>query len=191
MTDYRKLSSGIGRAAWAYFFLYFDVTINTVDLLPAFVGYALYLSAIRLIQEEARELTLLRPLAILLTLWHGADWIFGWFGGNLHGSSVFLDLIITITNLYFHFQLLTNLASIGAKYQPEGLRLDARLLKYRSMQTVMITGIAILSDLSDWLGNASGYLSGCMAVVYLIAGICLMKALFDLRKCLPIPENNE
>jgi len=24
-----------------------------------------------------------------------------------------------------------------------------------------------------------------MLIVYLIAGICLMKALFDLRKCLP------
>ena len=30
MTNYQRLYDGIGRAAWGYFFIYFDFNINTV-----------------------------------------------------------------------------------------------------------------------------------------------------------------
>ena len=33
MTAYQKLYTGIGRAAWGYFFIYFDFNINTVSIL--------------------------------------------------------------------------------------------------------------------------------------------------------------
>ena len=48
MTDYQKLYDGISRAAWGYFFVYFD--LNIVDILPDFVGYILFLYAINLLQ---------------------------------------------------------------------------------------------------------------------------------------------
>lgn len=185
MTDNKKLYDGVSRAAWGYFFLYFDININTVSILPSFIGFLLFLSAINHLQEEARELTLLRPLGILLALWHSAQWIASWFGAELDGDSQFLDLIVCLANLYFHFQLLTNLASLAARYQPEGAALDARLLKYRTLQTVMLTGIMLLTYLSAWLAELWGYISLGMMIVYLIAGILLMKALFKLRSYLP------
>ena len=188
MTDYRKLYDGISKAAWGYFFIYFNININTVSLLPSFIGYLLFISAINYLKDEERELSLLHTLGVILTLWHGAQWIVGWVGIDLDGAWQFIDIIISLANLYFHFQLLTNLASIAAKYQPEGYEQDAKLLRYRTLQTVMLTAITIISTLYSWLSETWAFVSIVMMLIYLVAGICLMKALFDLRKCLPTNE---
>ena len=185
MTDYQKLYSGISKAAWGYFFLYFNINFNNVSILPSFVGYLLFLSAINLLKEEERELSLLHTLGVIMALWTGVEWLASFVGLNLEGMWQFIDIIISLVNLYFHFQFLTNLASIAAKYQPEGYELDAKLLRYRTLQTVMLTAIEVIIRFQPWLSEAWTVISICMLIVYLIAGICLMKALFDLRKCLP------
>lgn len=185
MTDYQKLYSGISKAAWGYFFLYFNINFNNVSILPSFVGYLLFLSAINLLKEEERELSLLHTLGVIMALWTGVEWLASFVGLNLEGMWQFIDIIISLVNLYFHFQFLTNLASIAAKYQPEGYELDAKLLRYRTLQTVMLSAIEVIICFQPWLSEAWTVISICMLIVYLIAGICLMKALFDLRKCLP------
>ena len=53
MTDYQKLYSGISKAAWGYFFLYFNINFNNVSILPSFVGYLLFLSAINLLKGKS------------------------------------------------------------------------------------------------------------------------------------------
>ena len=185
MTDYQKLYSGISKAAWGYFFLYFNINFNNVSILPSFVGYLLFLSAIKLLKEEERELSLLHTLGVIMALWTGVEWLASFVGLNLEGMWQFIDIIISLVNLYFHFQFLTNLASIAAKYQTEGYELDAKLLRYRTLQTVMLSAIEVIICFQPWLSEAWTVISICMLIVYLIAGICLMKALFDLRKCLP------
>lgn len=184
MSRYEKLYHGLDRAAWGYFFLYFKINISTVSLLPTFVGYLLFLGAIKLLEGEERELSLLRPLAILMAIWHGLDWCLSLFGADLYGLQ-FVDLIRDAVNLYFHFQLMTNLASIAERHQPEGAGLDSKLLRYRTLQTIMITAIWILTYLDHWFEDYWGLISGGMGVVYVIAGVCLMKAIFDLRRSLP------
>lgn len=188
MTDCRKLYDGISKAAWGYFFIYFNININTVSLLPSFIGYLLFLSAINYLKDEERELSLLHTLGVILALWHGAEWIMSWVGLSVDGAWQFIDIIISLANLYFHFQLLTNLASIAARYQPEGYEQDAKLLRYRTLQTIMLTAITIITHLHPWLSEVWTFISAIMLIVYLIAGICLMKALFDLRRCLPNSE---
>jgi len=185
MTDYQKLYSGISKAAWGYFFLYFNINFNNVSVLPSFVGYLLFLSAIKLLKEEERELSLLHTLGVIMALWTGVEWLASFLGLNLEGMWQFIDIIISLVNLYFHFQFLTNLASIAEKYQSEGYELDAKLLRYRTLQTVMLSAIEVIICFQPWLSEAWTVISICMLIVYLIAGICLMKALFDLRKCLP------
>ena len=185
MTDYQKLYSGISKAAWGYFFLYFNINFNNVSILPSFVGYLLFLSAIKLLKEEERELSLLHTLGVIMALWTSVEWLASFVGLNLDGMWQFIDIIISLVNLYFHFQFLTNLASIAAKYQSEGYELDAKLLRYRTLQTVMLSAIEVIICFQPWLSEAWTVISICMLIVYLIAGICLMKALFDLRKCLP------
>ena len=188
MINYQKLYDGISKAAWGYFFIYFNININTVSLIPSFVGYLLFLSAIECLKEEERELSLLHTLGVILAAWHGIAWLASWIPFNLDGAWQFIDIIISLVNLYFHFQLLTNIASIATKYQPEGYEQDAKLLRYRTLQTVMLTAILIITRLQPWLSEVWTYISVVMLIVYLIAGICLMKALFDLRRCLPTGE---
>ena len=184
MTNYQKLYDGISKAAWGYFFIYFDFNINTVSVLPSFVGYILFLSAISYLQGEERDLSLLHTLGVILALWHGAKWLVSWGSFDLDGIWQFADIIISLVNLYFHFQFLTNLASIAAKYQSEGYELDSKLLRYRTIQTVILTAITITTHLHSWLLEVWAFIIIVMVIVYVVIGICLMKALFDLRKCL-------
>lgn len=188
MTNYQKRYEGISKAAWGYLFIYLDVNINSVSLLPAFVGYLFFLSAINYLKDEERELSLLRTLGIILVLWHGAEWGASWGGIELEGMWQFMDIIISLVNLYFHFQLLTNLASIASKHLTEGYEQDAELLRYRTLQTIMLTAITTITHLRPWLPEAWTYISVVILIVYLVAGICLMKTLFDIRRRLPVNE---
>lgn len=191
MTAYQKLYTGIGRAAWGYFFIYFDFNINTVSILPSFIGYLLFLSAINYLCDEERELTLLKTPVAILTVWHVASWFASFGSVDLSSMLRSIDIIIGIVNIYFHFQLLTNLSSIGTKYQPDGYELDKKLLRYRTLQTIMLTSVILLTYLKKWLDSFGTFVSVCMIIIYLIAGVLMMKALFDLRRCLPINTDTE
>ena len=190
MTDYQKLYTGIGRAAWGYFFIYFDINLNTVSILPSFIGYLLFLSAINHSCDEERELNLLRTLGIILTVWHIASWFASFGAIKLDGMLPAVDIIIGVVNIYFHFQLLTNLASIAAKYQSEDHEFDAKLLRYRTMQTVMLTAVIILGYLAKWQTELVTVISVGMIIVYLIVAVLLMKALFDLRRDISIDSDS-
>jgi len=191
MTDYQKLYTGIGRAAWGYFFIYFNINLNNVSILPSFIGYLLFLSAINCLCQEERELNLLRTLGVILTVWHIASWLASWGSIDLDGTLQVVDIIIGVVNIYFHFQLLTNLASIAAKHQSEDHEFDAKLLRYRTMQTVMLTAVIVLGYLAKWQTELVTVISVGMIIVYLIVAILLMKALFDLRRCLRMDNDSD
>jgi hypothetical protein len=182
--NHESLYQGITKAAWGYFFIYFNININGINILPSFVGYMLFLSAIGYLEQEERELSLLRTINVLLILWHIASWFISLFAVSLDGMIPFIDIIVCLINLYFHFQLLTNLASIAAKYQQENDELSDKLLRYRTVQTVLLTIVTVLDLLSDTLAEIWILISVGLVIVYLIIGVCLMKALFDLRRSL-------
>lgn len=181
---YENRYNGIGKAAWGYFFIYIDFKINSVSILPAFVGYLLFLSAIRYLRQEEPELELLRPLGVVLVLWHGLNWLGSFFGVGPGGTWQVADILVSMVNLYFHFQLLTNLATIARKYQPEGYTLDEELLRYRTVQTVVLTALIVIGQFSEWLGNFGTVASVLAVIVYLVMGFALMKVLFELRRCM-------
>lgn len=112
MTDREKLYNGVSAAAWSYLFLYFNVNLGRVNILPQFAGYWLLLNAIRDLKEKRRSLALLRPLGILLLVWHLANWVLTIGGRTLSGLFPPLELIIGVAALYFHFQLFTDCAAL-------------------------------------------------------------------------------
>ena len=181
MNDKDILVTGTGYAAWGYFFLYFDFNLGPISILPDFVGMLLFFNAIKTLKGLRRELSLLEPLAIMLLVWHLAKWLLAWVGVSLDGLWQPLELIITVSNLYFHFQLLTDFAALARQYLP-GTDLSDKLLKWRSIQTVILTGVYLM-------GYTSGIREGWMEIaafvviaVQLFAMLLLMMALFDLRK---------
>lgn len=189
ITNIEKMRSGIFRIAWGYIFIYFNININTVSLLPAFVGYGLFLSAIGFLQEEERELSLLKPLVGILLVCNAADWVLSWMGSEAIETWFLLDLLTGLINLYFQFQFLTNLASIAAKYQEPDRDCDTKLLTYRTWQTIMLTIVILIGILQLWLSEIWGYVSIGIGIVYILFGICLIKTLFELRNALRTDES--
>lgn len=177
-----RLYDAISRCAWGYVLIYFDINLGTVSVLPDFAGFLLFLQAIDLLREEERELELLRPLGIFLAVWNGFLWVATIFGWNPGTWTSWVGTVSVIANLYFHFQLLTNLSSIAGKYQPEGGDYDIRLLRYRTGQTVLFTVMRLLGELSLLFGDVWRYLSMGLGLVYLIFGLCVMSLLFQFRK---------
>ena len=51
-TDYQKLQRSLSKVVFGYVFLYININIGQVNLLPVFVGYLLFLSAIEGLKEE-------------------------------------------------------------------------------------------------------------------------------------------
>lgn len=188
MTEKEKLYRGTSHAAWGYLFYYLDINLGSVSILPRFVGYLLFLWAIRYLRDQRRDLTLLRPLGLLLALFYGADWLASWLGTTIDGQFLVLDLVIGAASLYFHFQFLTDCAALAAAYQAPGDTLDRRLLRWRTMQTVLITVTAIILSINSTgpLGKAWDRAAFILTIVCLIASLCLtlclMAALFALRR---------
>ena len=98
---------------------------------------------------------------------------------------------MSVMNIYFQFQFVTNLAAIAEKYQTEEDDLHGKMLKYRTWQTVILTVITIVTELLPQEPTLVGYLFTTMAVVYLILAFCLIKALFDLRRCVRKRSRNQ
>lgn len=183
MTDCGKLYNGITKAIWGFIFLYFDINCGAVSILPSFVGYILFLSAIRDLQEEERELALLRTIGILLTVWHFIVWVTPLFSIDIAKQSGFLTTIVGLINLYFQFQFLTNIASIAAKVQLEDDALHTRLLKLRTAQTVMLTAMIVLGLLFQGYTEVWVYISFALGAVYIIVSISIIRALALLGRC--------
>lgn len=189
LTDQKTIYQGLSHAAWGYFFLDFDLNLGTVSVIPRFVGFLLLLSAISKLSGHRRDLALLRPLCILLSAWNGVDWLLSWFGGNVDGKVLFLDLLIAAAGLYFHFQFLTDMAALAETYQDEREDLDRRLRNRRTVYVVTLTVVELFSHLAakldgDWLQ----YVVMISAVVALIAALSVMFGLFALRRCVKSEE---
>ncbi len=175
---YRALSNG----AWGYLFLNFDLNIGTVSVTPRFVGWLLFVAAIRDLSPERRDLALLRPLALLLAAWSGADWLLSWVHGSVGGHILFLDLLMAAAAIYFHFQFLTDLAALAQLRQPEGGSLDRRLRRRRTVYILLTTGVSVLMHLSgERYAGFQGYAALGLSAAALITALCIMAGVFELR----------
>jgi len=132
------LSTAVGRIAWGYVFLHFNLNINTFDLVPDWVCYALILSVLPVLGEVQRSILLLRTMTIGLCIWKTVTWINPLFQG-------FLELLASVISLYYHFQLLTDLAAIGEKM---GYPDTKKLLNLRTGRTLIATGVSLPLNIS-------------------------------------------
>ena len=180
--DWKDLYTGISYAAWGYFFLYIDFKVSTISIFPAFAGYLFFLSAINLLSARRREIALLREFAILLALWHGAGWLLSWWGGSFNGKIFPLDLIVKVVELYFHFQFFTDFAAL-ARECGGGETLGRRILRLRTVQVLLTTGGVLAVRLPIASAEYLEVLVFFWAIVAVVVALCLMSALFSLRKC--------
>ena len=167
-----KLANAFGKVAWAYVFLYMDVTLLVVNVLPKWVGFLLILSAFPVLSEHVPAMTLLRPLGLILALWHGLNWGLDIFGGSI--EVYILDVLEAILALYFFFQLLTNLAEILQQLE---LTEAKKILTLPTVQAVLITCTALVIPLisSQWITMTLGG-------IHLVVVLWVCALLFGIKK---------
>lgn len=184
MTDKERSYGGLSNAAWGYFFLTFNLSLWTINVLPTFVGWFLFRSAIEKLEEERRELKLLRPLCMALALWCLAGWTATLFlGTGLSGRLPVVDLLAAVVALYFHFQFLTDLAALAQAWQPEGEGLDCRLRRRRTAYVLILTVGCVAEVLVPVLGeDAWAVMSFGLGLVGILEAIFIMRDLFSLRR---------
>lgn len=184
MTDRETAYRGLSRAAWGYFFLFFNLNLGTLNVLPNFAGWLLLRSACTRLVPLRRDLALLRPLCMLLAAWNGVDWVLALFSGEPGGWLFPLSVLAGVVTLYFHFQFLTDMAVLAEAHQPEGDGLDRRLRRRRTVLVVAATAAsplaAVAEQLPEDVRTAAAFL---LVVVGCGAALLVMLALFALRRC--------
>ncbi|MGN1002756.1 MAG: hypothetical protein ACI4PC_08295 [Oscillospiraceae bacterium] len=178
MTKEEKLTGAVKRVAWGYLFLTLNFNLGRLNILPGWLGYALILAALPALAEEGRPFRLLRPLAIGLAAWDAAVWALALLGvtGEMLGSTgsigaslvSFANLLVGVVSLYFHFQLLTDLAAVA---ENRGCPQAKRLLTLRTVRT-LLAAAALLPlpwQSAEWLG-----LLLALAAVAVVAWLCVL-----------------
>jgi hypothetical protein len=169
-----KLADAVKQIAWGYLLLHININLGTLNILPNWLGYVLMLSVLPLLGEAAPSALLLRPLGILLALWEGLLWGLTIFGISF--DSTVLSIIAAALSLYFHFQLLTNLAELAQRYScPE----ERRILHLRTVRTLLITVFSLPIPWEKYQVFSIG-----MAVVFVVVAFWICIVLFSFRSSL-------
>lgn len=176
------LELAIGRIAWAYVFYYLDINLGSINVLPEWAAYALILSALPGLAAAERSAALLRPLAWLLLTLDAAEWAAGIFGADLTGSVFYLvNTLARVISLYFHFQLLTNVAAIADGIDSQRA---AGIRRLRNVCVIFNTMLAIQWP-AERLGNVlQGVIGFGFAIIACVIIIWSLSVLFGLRRAL-------
>lgn len=138
MKEKEELIAAVRRVAWGCVLLHLNFTLGTLNILPNWLGYALILSALPTLGQGEPSALLLRPLGQALAIWEGILWLTALFG--LTPNIPIVTAIATVVVLYFHFQLLTNIAAIAQQWHcPQ----QGRILTLRTIRTLLITVLAL------------------------------------------------
>ena len=138
----QNIRHALSKIAWAYLLILLNFRINDLDLLPNWAGYLLIFLAIGQLSGELRNLPLLKPFCILLGIAAGVDWLaLPLSGAELTGRFFLLSALVACVALYFHFQLLTDLALL-ADGPGEAPVLARRLRVCRNIDAVLQIAVA-------------------------------------------------
>ena len=144
-----SLSEAVSCVAWGYVFLHLDFNLGGINVLPDWACYALAVDALM--------------------------WALQIFGAA--PDLYIVSALCTVLALYFHFQLLTNVADI-ARIDPQRSR---SVLRLRNFRTVFVTLLALpwQPEAMSWPARDVYLLVTRFAAVILI--IWTFSALFDVK----------
>ena len=176
--EQNKLCEAVKLVARSYLFIYVHIMIGGWDLLPNWLGYFWILSAIPLLAEAVRSTALLKPLGIVLVMYTFLHWVMKALGLTAYMNSIYilplLETVCSVISIYFHFQLLTDLADLAAMY------LCASEKTIRRLRTVCTLINTIVALPLSWEGYEMVYMA--MLVVDVIAVIWISWKLYAFRR---------
>ena len=187
----QNIRHALSKIAWAYLLILLNFRINDLDLLPNWAGYLLIFLAIGQLSGELRNLPLLKPFCILLGIAAGVDWLaLPLSGAELTGRFFLLSALVACVALYFHFQLLTDLALLadGPGNAPV---LAPRLRVCRNIDAVLQIAVTLLSILPLPAEEAWVQLPAVLLLLFWLGTrVVIAVSLFVLRGFFP-PEGTE
>lgn len=156
---------------WGYFFLYIDIKIGNFSLTPNWFAYFLFLRALPKLENEESTTSLLKPLGMILSVWHFIEWLISLI--QIPISISFVSSIISVLSLYFHFQLLTNLAQIAHKYK---CKEEQNIRKLCMIQTILITFFSL-----PFPWNTQKLFINLLIVLHLIIMVSIVIVLYQFK----------
>ncbi len=124
-----------------YLFLHLNLNLGTLNVLPNWVGYLFINEILPDLALTRPSALLLRPLGRGLAAWEGVCWVLTLFSitpTGLLGTSIWqlAQVAAGVAGLYFHFQLLTDLAETA---RMKGYPSVKKLLRLRTVKTLLST----------------------------------------------------
>lgn len=132
----KALSSAIKKIAISYIFIYFHINISVIDILPDWLGYFMIVSALPMLSEKEQSAQLLRNFGIAIGIWNIIEWVLKITGAQWNFT--LLSLLFSIIIIYFHFQLITNIANLDIEQSKR-----KRLLVLRTTTVILHTLLAL------------------------------------------------
>lgn len=178
----KALSSAVKRIAISYVFIYFNINISAVDILPDWLGYFMIVSVLPVLSEKEPSAGLLKPFGIAIGIWNivslalkitAVPW-------NL----TLISLIFSIITIYFYFQLITNIASLDIE-QSKRKRLLALRTATVLLHTVLTLSLFIPTAINT---EAYSYIIILLSVPQIILCFWIAGELFGLSKLLKEKE---
>lgn len=135
----KTLSSAIKKIAISYILIYLHVNISVIDILPDWLGYFLIVSVLPIISEKEKSAQLLKPFGIAIGIWNIFEDVLKIAGNELNLTVI--SLVFSIITIYFHFQLITNVANLDIEEPTK-----KRLLNLRTATVLLhtVTSLALL-----------------------------------------------
>jgi hypothetical protein len=158
----------LSRIIWGYIFIYININIGVIDILPNWLGYVFIISALDAIYELKPSVSSIKGPCILLGLWNGILWIYPLLEST--ASMNIVSMIMSIVELYFHFQLLTLLWEISTE---NGCCTNNRLKQLRNIWTILMTMFALPINWNKYIFLKYGVVVVILVVVIWICGVLL------------------
>lgn len=179
----QNIAKGIGLIVWGYLVLAFSFYINVnafrVEFISDWLGYVLILMAIPLLKEKESSIGLLKNLGEILAGMAGILWVLDILGMETELYNFYIiELCAVIIAVYFHFQLLTNIASIALEYDQTS---SERLLILRTVKVLLLTSVAFIEY---WM--TSTWVTMVVVIVSVVVEIWICIVLYGLKKKIDI-----
>ena len=135
----KTLSSAIKKIAISYILIYLHINISVIDILPDWLGYFLIVSVLPIISEKEKSAQLLKPFGIAIGIWNIFEDVLKIAGDELNLTVI--SLVFNVVTIYFHFQLITNIANLDIEEAKK-----KRLLNLRTATVLLhtVTSLALL-----------------------------------------------
>lgn len=181
----KTLSSAIKKIAISYILIYLHINISVIDILPDWLGYFLIVSVLPVLSQKEKSAQLLKPFGIAIGIWNIFEDVLKIASDELNLTVI--SFVFSIITIYFHFQLITNIASLDIEEPTK-----KRLLNLRTATVILHTVLTFslfIPSVIDVDNEIYTYILMIMLIPQLIICFWISGELFKISKIMKEKEN--